>query len=157
MTINWNVCSPCAVIRSYKKLILYWVKFCLYRLIQEEMSIFWEVRAHHRTFTCTPNIVNVLWKKYNADWPFRGEPISDHAVLTTAVCSARESSWQVSWTRPLLRFDACEGKQISVKLSNLPDSRYLLYQKRNIKTYNNIEVFLNPLNYCVGWIYVLRT
>jgi len=39
------------------------------------------------SYKCTPSTVNVFWKRYNADWPFRGEPSSDQAVPTAAMCS----------------------------------------------------------------------
>jgi len=43
------------------------------------------------SYKCTPRTVNVFWKGYNAAWPFRGEPSSDHAVPTAAMCSVMEA------------------------------------------------------------------
>jgi len=39
-----------------------------------------------------------FWNRYNAAWPFWGEPSSDHAVPTAAVCSVRQLSWLVMWS-----------------------------------------------------------
>jgi len=111
MTINWNVCSLCLVIKSYKKLILHWVKcYFIQGDSRGKVNILGGCARNVKRLTCTPIRGNVLWKKHNAAWPFRVEPISDHAVLTTAVCSVLEPSWHVIWPRPLLRFDACKTK-----------------------------------------------
>ena len=37
------------------------------------------------SYKCTRSTVNVFWKRYNAAWPFRGEPSSDRAVPTAAI------------------------------------------------------------------------
>jgi len=41
------------------------------------------------SYKCTLSTVNVFWKRYNAAWPFRGEPSSDQAVRTAAMCGVR--------------------------------------------------------------------
>jgi len=79
------------------------------------------VRTHHQHFLCaaqTPTVSepqNVFirgksfWGCCNAAWPFRGEPNSDHVVLTASVCSVTELSQQVAWS--LLEVDCWYGKR----------------------------------------------
>jgi hypothetical protein len=60
----------------------------------------------HSDWSCTPSTVNVFRKRYNAAWPFRGEPSSDQAVPTAAMCSVKKHSQQVSG-------HCCKYQQIS--------------------------------------------
>jgi hypothetical protein len=44
------------------------------------------------SYECTPKRENVQWNRYNAAWPFQGDPSSDHAMPTAAMCSITEHS-----------------------------------------------------------------
>jgi len=76
------------------------VQVCRAKLVMREA-----LRAHHhaffRPFKKHPQAIKLWmysqqrkcsWNRYNVAWPFRGDPSSDHAMPTAAVCNITERS-----------------------------------------------------------------